>query len=675
VLNNLSIRRKMLLLCANFLVPVAFLTWLLVAQSYKDIDFAAKEVDGNRYLATLRALILDLLDQHHVGQDAAGLAERIRGHLKEVTGLEAEMGQAMITPELAGPLLSDAEALQRERAGLKTETRAEHQRAVIAQVRALISRVGDSSNLILDPDLDSYYSMDLVLLKLPELVDRLSVITDVVLDNLATGQDTTERRAQYLMRKGELSSTIDGIAGDIASAYRGNPDGSLKLALEAPYAGLKGQLERFVATLDAASGDARGGRPTPEAIEAVRAQTQALAGSFWGVTAQELDRLLLVRIAGFQSKLAWSLVLVAAVLVAALALAWGIARSFGGPLTALEGLMSRLATGDTSITVPSRARQDEVGAMARALETFRLNALERLELQEREKRELAARAARQETLCALTQVFDMTVIDMLHNVSDSVERLHRSSESLAAMATQTNTHGQNVYSASQQAINNVQTIAAASTELESSIYEIGRQVNQAAEVAQTASGQSTEASDRIKGLEGAANRIGEVVELINAIASQTNLLALNATIEAARAGEAGKGFAVVANEVKNLANQTAKATEDITTQIGAIQAETLAAVVSIEAIMETIIRINDLSVTIASAVEEQGAATGEIARNVGHTVDETRAILSAITEVIDAAESTDRASNDVYGSASDLMVESRCLEAQVKAFLTEVREA
>jgi methyl-accepting chemotaxis protein len=363
---------------------------------------------------------------------------------------------------------------------------------------------------------------------------------------------------------------------------------------------------------------------------------------------------------------------IAIAVIVALVLARGISR----PITGLTTVMADLAGGRTAIQIPDTERRDEIGHMARAVEVFRLNAIDNARLrQQQQENEAQAREARRQEMLKMADSLESRVRRVVTAINASAGELHTASDNLAANAEQTQRQSAAVASATEQATANVGTVSAASIELTASIHEISRRVSEAAEVAVAASHEAKAADSRISGLEHAAQKIGEVVQLINDIASQTNLLALNATIESARAGEAGKGFAVVANEVKHLAGQTGRATEDIAAQIGTIQAETRAAVSAIEAIARTIERINEMSASIAGAVEQQGAATAEIARNVEQATAGTREVATNISGVAQAASDTGRMAQSLFAAAGNLMTDSGELEREVESFLADLRAA
>jgi methyl-accepting chemotaxis protein len=350
-------------------------------------------------------------------------------------------------------------------------------------------------------------------------------------------------------------------------------------------------------------------------------------------------------------------------------------RSIVPPLRSMTGAMTELAGGNYGVEIPATGRKDEVGDMAASMLVFKENMIKAKEAAEREAVEQQARVLRAQTMEKLTREFDADVTAVLKTVASASTELQSTATSMTATAEETSRQSTAVAAAAEQAAANVQTVASAAEELSGSVSEISRQVSQSTTIAAKAVEDAERTNEQIKGLADAAQKIGEVVSLITAIAEQTNLLALNATIEAARAGEAGKGFAVVAAEVKNLANQTAKATEEIATQIGGIQGATGEAVIAIESISGTIRQISEIATTIASAVEEQGAATQEIARNVQQAARGTSEVTSNISGVSQAAGETGAAASQVLGASSELSQQSEQLRSQVERFLAGVKSA
>ena len=346
------------------------------------------------------------------------------------------------------------------------------------------------------------------------------------------------------------------------------------------------------------------------------------------------------------------------------------------PLTGMAAAMQSIAGGNLGTEVTGTGRSDEIGTLARALQVFKDNGLEMRRL-EREASEQKARAEaeRRAALLKLADDFETGVSGVVDTVSAAATEMEGAAAAMSATAEQASRQAMAVSAASEQASTNVNTVAAATEELSASVTEIGRQVEASARIAAQAVSEAERTNMLIQGLAVAAHEIGEVVSLINSIAGQTNLLALNATIEAARAGEQGKGFAVVASEVKALANQTAKATEGIQAKVAEIQQATGGAVDAIGGITGTIGRINGIATAIASAVEEQSAATRDIAGNVQQAAAGTAEVSVNITGVTQAAAETGSAATQVLGAAGGLARESTALRHQVESFLSTIRAA
>jgi methyl-accepting chemotaxis protein len=313
--------------------------------------------------------------------------------------------------------------------------------------------------------------------------------------------------------------------------------------------------------------------------------------------------------------------------------------------------MRSIAEGDLAVDLPEAEQRDEIGEMARTIKIFRDGMMESRQLrsEQEEAKERAVEQRKQEMKLLATE-FEGTVGNIIETVSSAASELEDFAGTLSSSAERSQDLTSKVSAASREASTNVQSVASAAEQMASSVNEIGRQVQESARIAGAAVEQAQKTNDRVNALSQAATRIGDVVELINTIAGQTNLLALNATIEAARAGEAGRGFAVVASEVKALAEQTAKATGEISHQIAGIQAATPDSVAAIKEISGTIGRISEISSTIASAVEEQGAATQEISRNVQQAAQGTQQVASNITDVQRGASATGSASSHVLAS-------------------------
>jgi methyl-accepting chemotaxis protein len=379
--------------------------------------------------------------------------------------------------------------------------------------------------------------------------------------------------------------------------------------------------------------------------------------------------------ADFAIRLVWISAGVGLFLGLAVALLIGV-KGLSQPIGRLKSVMETLAGNDLRVDVPGIERGDELGEMARTVEVFKKNGLEVERLKE-EQQAAEKRIAQQRKadMIKMADGFEGAVGEIVEAVSSASTELEASAGTLTKTAERAQQVTTTVAAASEEATANVQSVASATEEMASSVTEISRQVQESARMANDAVGQARSTTERVSELSKAAARIGDVVELINTIAGQTNLLALNATIEAARAGEAGRGFAVVASEVKALAEQTAKATGEIGQQITGIQAATQDSVNAIKEISVTIEKLSEISSTIASAVEEQGAATQEISRNVQQAAQGTQQVSSNITDVQRGASEAGSASSQVLSAAQSLSSDSNRLKLEVGKFLNSVRAA
>ncbi|WP_372396656.1 methyl-accepting chemotaxis protein [Azospirillum sp. HJ39] len=371
-----------------------------------------------------------------------------------------------------------------------------------------------------------------------------------------------------------------------------------------------------------------------------------------------------------------SLILTPAAAALAILLAWLIGRSVATPVLAMTSAMGLLAEGDLEVEIPATDRRDEIGAMAAAVQIFRDNMIRtrRVE-QEAKEAEVRASEIQRTAMLQMAARFEGSVQGIVETVASAATEMQGAASAMSSTADQTNVQASSVAAAAEQASTNVQTVAAATEELSASIAEIGRQVTTSTQVAARAVEDARRTGEAIDGLVQAAQQIEQVVVLINSIAGQTNLLALNATIEAARAGEAGKGFAVVASEVKQLANQTARATEDIQVKVKEIQAASIGAQAAITGIAGTIDRISDISTGIAAAIEEQNAATGDIASNVAQAARGTGEVSSNILGVNQAASETGSAAGQVLHAAGGLAREAERLRQEVQNFVATIRAA
>ncbi|MBV8652175.1 MAG: methyl-accepting chemotaxis protein [Alphaproteobacteria bacterium] len=650
-LHNLAIRSKLLIAYGLFVLPVAFLCYVVIDKSLSDSGFAEKEIVGARYIVKLREVQDAVLRGESL--PSPSLAER-------VAAAESEFGADMGTAEAARAAVN---ALKGPAGPTRQEAR--------GAIHDLVGLVADGSNLTLDPDLDSYYTMDAVTGKIPDLVDRFYGIAATAAGFAGKAELTPAEQADFLVQDGSLQPVLDGLGASLGSAFKANA--VTQRTLEGP---LKSTQDAAKSALETLRKAALEDRSHAAQASATVAPALAAVSALGAQSEKELVRLLEKRISGFTNSLILDLAIAAALFMVGVgfnlvAIQGGVVR----PLVRLAALMRRLTAGDLEAALETTERRDEIGAMAESVKIFKDTMVEARRLDAERREEAARKEQRQQAVEQHIAAFERSVGASLDALASAAAEMRATSQSMNATAEATKGQAASVAAAAGQATANVNTVASATEELSSSVGEIGRQVGQSTTIAGSAVSEAERTNHSVQGLSAAATKIGEVVKLISDIASQTNLLALNATIEAARAGEAGKGFAVVASEVKSLANQTAKATEDIAAQVGAMQDATSEAVTAIQGIGGTIGKINEIATTIASAVEEQGAATQAIARNVQQAATGTEEVSNTIVGVNEAAGQAGIAAGQVLNSAEALGRQAETLRRDIDSFLANIRAA
>jgi methyl-accepting chemotaxis protein len=659
-LRDIRTRTKISLIVLLLLVPIGYSIWLITIDKQALIATSERELEGSAYIAAVRPAILALATGTRPQDTAAAIeaARKAQKQLRESKEVGAQADEFAFAAQVSASNGSDGDVAMDKGA-------------------ALLARVAEESNLSLDPELASYYLGGAIVLKLPAVIGELMAERDVAAMVVARDDFSTEQRVRLLTLSGRLKANLDGLLSDLSGAIRN--DGRLAGQLDGPLTAFDKATDAFTLNLDHALIDGNGKKVDGQRIAQNYATAMRAAEELWSGAATQFDRLVNARIARLKTTLTFTLSIVSAIVFASVAFAYVMLRQIVGPLSRLERLAHDVrTTDDYSLRIDNIGR-DEVGRLAAAFNGMlsevaeaRARAIERLQERERQQERRQQRA---DQLAELTRTFDQQATEVIETVLSAAVEMHDAAYSMTETAAKTSQQSTTAAATSQQASTNVQTVATAAEELAGLTGEIGRQVTESARITQAAVSEAEGTNRTMHSLAEAAEQIGQVVKLISDIAGQTNLLALNATIEAARAGNAGRGFAVVASEVKSLAVQTAKATGDISDKILGMQQVTEEAVAAIERISGTIVKVNEIAAVIASAIEEQAAATREIAANVHQAAIGTQDVSGTIDEVSVAAGNTGKSATVVLKAATRLSGEATGLKQQVDRFLAAVKAA
>ena len=664
----MSILQRLLLISASFLLPISVLLYFTIDGIQDRIDFAVLEKQGNTFQKPLEKILKALLIHKNaaitvLAGDAASNAIVAKEQgvldsaLRTLEGMDKELGSVLQFTQdgLSKRKRDDAkidnlskkwDQLRKSWQTLSEDIcKAEHDN-LIKIVRTMITHLGDTSNLILDPDLDSFYMVDVSLVALPQAQERISTLLSLYSSAVKSGskkeEDKTALTAQLTLFS---QSDIDRIFASIETAL--NEDNNfygksetLHKNLPSPTEKLKKSTDNFVKLLTNIKPE-QFTKADPKILEA---GNDCLEDSFtlWDICSIELEELLNKRIAKFKYDRFYSLLLSALALSLSFLLVWYIGKGITGPIRTSSARLDKLASGDLASVVEIQG-QGELGAMSQSLSK------------------------------AVSGMNNAIVL-----ISSNAQKLIHSSSNqrqvsrgMVANATETSAQANAIASAAEEVSVNIQSVAGAAEEMGATIREIAKQAQQAAQVANEAVTIAETGNKAVLRLGENSTIIGNVIKVITSIAEQTNLLALNASIEAARAGEFGKGFAVVASEVKELAKETSKATEDIRTKIEGIQSDTREAVSSNEKTRNIINKIHEIQNTIAGAVEEQAATTREITRNVADAAMGSTEIAKNITGLAEAAQSTSKGATELEKAAMGLDSMASELEQLVKTFQTK----
>ncbi len=691
-MDKLAISKRLILSCSAFVLLIVAIAYFFVASVRANITFAEQELRGDAYQRPLTNILAFLVQwEHDVEHDALYVSD-INKEFKALAGVDARYGEDLqFTKEglaargrdhwnfkevhekwekLAGDVNAlDATAALASIRGLK------------ADIRGMITHMGDTSNLILDPDLDSYYLMDVTLLALPQTLDRLGVIGADVEKLLVTGAPLNEdarvevRRLASLLAESDVARVMadyDTVFNEDINFYGMSP--TLKAQIEPKRQAYKDAQDALIALMNTVSVNASS--VSLEQWNGAVARAINTSRDLWNVSVQEMDVLLDKRMASYQQHILVVLSLVFVGLLVAGTFFYFVIRSINQPLADVRQMMLQVAQGHLDVTVPHLTLRDEIGGMARALEVFRVNDIARIQLEHAaHEKEHQAKLERQQLVDGLATDFEQTVKAVITSVATASVQLHAAAHDVQVTMSAINMQLEGVVEGSEVTAHNVSNVSSAAEEMHASIQEIGYQIVRSSQAVAETVDYTKRADYATRMLSEAVVRIDGILQMIQNVAEQTNLLALNATIESARAGEAGKGFAVVAGEVKRLASQTTKATEEIALHISSVQKVAHEVVEVLTLVQQGIGNINEYASSISSAVHQQSTVTQDISMNMQHASEGVHDIAASMKKIDLGISSADRGANAVLGAADMLQQQSQMLKQQVDIFLRSMRNA
>jgi methyl-accepting chemotaxis protein len=660
-------RHRLAIISLLYMVPITVLFALFVMQARKEIDFSAKELAGSAYLQALFPV------QHALTLASAGLpgSTGTPGQMETLQAAAGEMDEAMGSAK-------ETSALRQSMQRVPWPTPAQASPAALEQaleaVRTLHARIGDGSNLILDPDLDSYYLMDIVVIRVPDLLRFVARARQVA--ESAGGPGAA--RESFLVDTGRADVTLSAIRESLARSIASNAAGDVGRNLSETRATFEAAAKAY---LDEATalGSAMVARPgqKPDSAALTRASERLLGETsrLFGMTSRELDRLLALRVQGFKTRLWAGMLLGFCAILIAVVFAHSVGSSILRRTHLMRAAIDRIATGDVTSPVPGVEEGNEIGGLARAVQRLRDATVTTLRDTHAREIETRLKEGQRQTVDRVATEISRSFDVLIQELGNASRVLVTTARSVTSNTQETQAHA--ATSAQQIDLNNgnIMRVAQAVHELAQSTREIAQQSNVAATIAERARQSSSRVNEVVRDLGSAIGRISEIGDLIAGIASQTNLLALNATIEAARAGDAGRGFAVVAQEVKALAAQTAGATGDIAGQIAAVRRETDSVANVVSEVIAIIEEINGISGAIAAATEQQSATTDEVNANVEQTASASEVIATVLKDVAGRAVDTSERAGELLDLSQALSTKATDVETTMDRLLTELRAA
>ncbi len=689
--NRLNLTQRFLVSVCFFSLPMGVLFYFNMDQLSEKIEFAHKEMAGNRFQAPAIRLVKALTDfeadvaHPQTGWDSAAARQQIDGLMGQLSAIDKEVAPALAFTDKAltaegmanlsvAAIAAKWEKLKQDSTASLSKDSSDRFDQLVSDIRGLIGHAGDTSNLTLDPEMDSYYISDVTSVSAAQTLNRIGTAELLVAPLMKNHVPTAEARTSAAILTASLKeSDFDRISGDLDTALKENarsprgPSASLKPSLEGAQGAYKADTQAFLSTLS----DLSAGKPvSAEAYRQSAARANQAALNVWEKASQELAIILQMRVDGFER---YRLKLVAGTLVAlalALCLLFVTLRAITVPLAAAVAHAGHVAEGDLSRDLPAvfQERGDEIGTLARAMQSMSVRLREIVG-------DISGGVGVLTSASALLQ-------DGSEQMAAGSGSVSEKAQSVSAAAEQMSANVVSVAAGMEHTSSSLANVASFTDQMTGTIGEIAATSERARRIASDATHQVERITAQINQMRESAQEIGKVTESINEISAQTNLLALNATIEAARAGAAGKGFAVVATEIKALAQQSAAASEDIKARIGAVRNSTAGSVLEVEKVARIILDVSDLVGSIAAAIEEQSVATKDIARNIAEAsagvneANERVAQSSAVSKTIamdignvhTAASGMTVGSGHVRNSADEVSRISKQLAATVERF-------
>jgi methyl-accepting chemotaxis protein len=653
-IKDFSIRNRLIAVSSLFLVPICLLFFLFVNKSMQEISFASKEADGVVYLRPVWNVLNSAIDADLQGSNSVNV-EGIRAVAKQYD-------EAMATAKASADVVT---------AAASTQNKAEN---IAKAAQDLVSGIGNGSNLILDPDLDSFYVMDSIVVQIPNLVSETRKVSHAASDLLA--KSDADAGLKMMMAAATLEKSADNMLGNLQTALANTKDKQAVSALNNSFNALREKQKSFSTQIIALYEDARSSsKDLSKQISELKADAvkiNSAANTAWNDGARALETLLNARMSGNRSQLWITSIIALLFSLGAAATAIYMIKSILGNVSALQGGIKTLADQSLDAEVPGVNGKGEIAQIAQSVQYFRDQTVKKIAEANSEERQREIMQSQRSALQGVADQIRASVGDTVGTLRDCIALIMSSTQTVAANASTTNGTAEQACIDLRTAVSDVQTVMQATQELSLSISEISQQTQQAVRQTDEATARAEGAKTVATQLAEATDRIGHIAALINGIAQQTNLLALNATIEAARAGEAGRGFAIVAQEVKSLAAQTSRATEDIERQVTDIQSAVSAVNGEVDSMASAIRAITTVSSSIASAIEEQNAVTSGISGSVQRAADGAGGVMNSIEGLPALSQQTEDASRSLADLAHALDDQANTLTNNVNYLLEEI---